>query len=203
MLIHSSHQEFFMQAYSECNEYARTQPKARDQVILFYSAVCAFYLSQLSQLTTVLFWALTAAMFIIGILCSLIVINFRSWVIQYGKAAEVIGRLLVTSQQLSTLDQIIAFIHADCQNPSRPKRPFFFRMGNLIVVSFCFITLAPFAAVYDKLVNSCQLAHIAIIVSALIYFLLLIVICFFQLSKAEKINDSTWIIRFSGITQLP
>lgn len=201
MLCYQDQKEFFMAAYAECNEHARAQPKSRDQVILFYSAVCAFYLSQITFLSPIMFWALTSAMFILGVICSLIVINFRSWIIQYGKAAEVLGHLLASPQKFSTMDEVAEFIHIDCVSAFRPKSHFLLRLGNLIVIGFFFITTAPFAAVCNCLWGVNQAFAVISALCALPYFLILVFICYRKILKAENMNDETWIIRFSCITE--
>lgn len=196
MIVHANQKDFLMQVYSECNAHAREQPKFRDQVILFYSAVCAFYLSHLSQISKAMFFFLTFAMLMLGIVCALIVINFRSWIIQYGKAADVIGRLLISDQTFASLDDITTFIRDECQKSLSLKRPFFIRMGNLIVLGFCFITLAPFAAIYERLADKAWWVRGLILCSALVYFCILVYICWKQVDKAEQMNEKTWIIRF-------
>lgn len=197
MLKESDHKEFLSLAYEQCNEYAREQPRARDQVILFYTAICAFYLSQAGSMTDFMFLCLSFAMVILGFACSLIVISFRSWIIQYGNAAEVIGKLLITQQRFSTLDDIRAFIKC---NYFSNQKPFFLRMGNILVIVFLFVTLAPFAAICDHLIKKCSDTFFIglCVLCAALYFLSLVSLAYHEIKKADSMGDKTWIIRFQN-----
>lgn len=190
--------EFFMLTYSECNTHAREQPKKRDQVILFYMAICYFYVSQYLKLSSIMFWAMTAAMIALGTICSYIVFDLRSWTIQYSKAAEVIGRLLVKDENLNTKGELVAAIKAECKTVDKLRQisSFFKRSGNYVSLGFCFITLAPAAAIIDRYISYTWIVAVTVAISLFYY---IFAICWLMkiVKEADARNENAWIIRFS------
>ena len=167
--------------YTQCNEHAREQPKFRDQVILFYTAVCAFYLSQMNSLPFFLFLCFSAAMIILGLICSLSVINFRSWILQYIKASETIGKILCSPQELSSFDDITSFLEKNC----RPIPAHFLRsisgLDILLCWGFSFITLTPFAVLIYRFPSY----YILIFTLAIFYIAVLFHVFFRKIDQAE------------------
>ena len=195
MLKNKDQRDFFMMVYTQCNEHAREQPKFRDQVILFYTAVCAFYLSQMNSLPFFLFLCFSAAMIILGLICSLSVINFRSWILQYIKASETIGKILCSPQELSSFDDITSFLEKNCRPNTRPFFEKYFRVGHSIVLGFFFITLTPFAVLIYRFPSY----YILFFTLAIFYIAVLFHVFFRKIDQAESMNTKTWIIRFYDI----
>ena len=194
MLKNPDQKEFLSVVYEQCNEHMREQPRARDQVVLFYVAICAFYLSSVDFLSDFMFFCLSFAMLVLGLACSFVVIKFRSWIIQYVNSAEVIGKLLINEQEFSTEAEIVRFIQENC---STSQNPFFLRMGNVIILGFIFVTLAPFAAICDRFLPSCTTAVVLCLLCAALYFFFLVFLFYREVKKAETMGDKTWIIRFN------
>lgn len=195
MLSNPDQKDFLMELYTQCNEHAREQPRKRDQVILFYVAVCSFYLSQNPFESGAMFYIMTAALVILGGICSAIVITLRAWTIQYIRITEVIGRILISPRRLRA-SEIPSAIKKEFKRIEPQETPFFFRMGNLIALAFCFISLAPFAVLSVHFYNVKPSLCIVVVAVALTYFFTLACLCKQRVVKAEKMNEHTWIVNF-------
>lgn len=198
MLRNTDQKEFFMEVYTQCNDHIREQPKFRDQVILFYTAVCAFFLSQIKNVSPLMFFCLTTAMIFLGLICSFSVINFRSWILQYIKAAEAVGKLLCSPQILESMDDITKFLELNCRPNTRSFFDKYFRIGHIIVWGFFFVTLAPFAVLMDRF----QEHYIVILFLAGIYLVILFAVFFVKIDQAESMKTKTWIVRFYDIVPI-
>ncbi|MBQ6756797.1 MAG: hypothetical protein IJP43_07670 [Oscillospiraceae bacterium] len=194
--------EFLMSAYAECNENIRDHPKHRDQIIMFYGAVCAFYFSQLANASNTMFNILNISMIVLGLFCSFVVIQHRSWTLQYNKSAEMIGKILASSDKFRSVDDVMKFINDNINKKPKKMKPFFFRMGNAIILGFFIITLAPFAVIFDNICNAIKLNICALylcIAGATLYFAGITIFCYLYIRKIEDFNFTPWIINLLDI----
>ena len=110
------------------------------------------------------------AMLLLSTLCALIVINFRSWIIQYGNCAEAVGKLFVIEKVFDNEKDIAAFLAVN----SRKERD-----GIICHSIFPFIATPLFC---------------------IAYLATLIVTHFFITRHAQsRPKELTWIVRFNDI----
>lgn len=205
MLRFKQHQELFQKVYDECNAHAREQTAKRDQVITFYIVVCSFYLGWENTQEFAIRLVLLLVVFIIGVLCSLILINLRSWIIQYGNCAEAVSKLLAVNYSYTNINDIAAFLKVNAKKSVDTPREFILRMGNTITYGFIFITAVPFIKLFELLYSSILSVLPCAIISLLCvitYLGLLIREHFISANNAlNQFDDKqiTWIIRFDDI----
>lgn len=204
-MVTNKHKDFVLRLYDECNNHAKEQAVRRDQVIAFYIVVCAFYLNWKICYELPLLILLNIAMILLGAICCLVLISFRSWIIQYGNCAEAVGKLLICDKTLKTQEEISLFLEVNCKKKSDSFIKYIKRMGNVVIIGFILITLAPFIKSYELLTRLCSCnAYAAIIVCivAALYVYKLVSYHFKMSNMAlTQENEITWIIRFNDFKE--
>ena len=194
--------------YKECNAYAREQAKRRDSIITIYLAIYAAYIgyfSASSELSLFLILGLFFFIFILGVLCSIIILDFRTWTIQYVSCARALGALLVNGISSKTMKSLKKQLKKGITKSNTGTKSFFKRGQNILTIAFNIITATPIFVTLNEIkkLSSCSKAIIAIL-----YVLLYTVVFYFYakkriceadrggfISQTNK-RHMTWIIDF-------
>lgn len=204
----SSYQRGFLETvYKECNEHAREQPKRRDSIITIYLAVYAAFIGLITssvQLSPDLTFGLVVIMYVLGFMCSLTVINFRCWAIEYVSCAQAIAAVLIDESSYSPQTLTKELWKKIKRNPTRSKS-FFGRTENIIVLSFVVITATPIIVLVKEIVllDSAFLA-VLLILFIVLYIILFTVVMHRKIKEADsgeliskkRAKFPPWIINF-------
>lgn len=199
--------------YSECNEHAREQPKRRDSIIIIYISVYAAYIGLYASkviLSTFLVISLGIVMVVFGALCSFIIVNFRSWSIQYVSCARAISILLLEGLSHESPKEITHKLKIKIKRPQDTLKWFFFRPENIIVITFIILSATPVIVALDSIpvmkISLKALIAVEIIVIYVILFCIYLIVQIKQADSGEiktrkkgKTSISTvtpWIINF-------
>lgn len=83
--------------YGQCNEHLRETDKKRDQILVFFVTVTGLYISNYDKLSSIVKIPniiLGSIVGLIGIVLSLILIEYRMWHLKYALAAIVLQKLM-------------------------------------------------------------------------------------------------------------
>lgn len=180
--------EALLAIYHECNEHARDQAKQRNEMITIYLALFAAYFGLMSsnlKLTSIIKFGLLGVMLIIGFLFSQTIINYRCWIIRYlSSARAIMATLLHIDGELST-ENLSKQLWEGMYLPKTIRRPFFTRMGNIVVVLFILLTVTPIIFLIDQLTKFIP----AIVVGSIIVVYLFVLIVTLRISVKAADNE--------------
>lgn len=146
--------EALLAIYHECNEHAREQAKQRNEMITIYLALFAAYFGLMSsnlKLTSIIKFGLLGVMLVIGFLFSQTIIDYRCWIIRYLSSARAIMAVLMHLDGDLTTENLSTQLWEGMHLPKTIREPFFFRMGNLVVVLFIILTTTPAIFLIDQM----------------------------------------------------
>ncbi|MEG2708846.1 MAG: NUDIX domain-containing protein [Vagococcus sp.] len=131
--------------YNQANTHLLEQTNKRDQILLFYFVFISFYVTQSDKINSLpIHSILSILIFLIGIIILSLLIELRSWHLQYVSVAKLATLILSNSDQITDKDSLGVFIENYYDNKKKEKnksqyKNFFVGLDNKIMMSISII----------------------------------------------------------------
>lgn len=143
-MVNDYYAAYFSKLESTCASYLEEQPRLRNAIMSFYSAILAFYIKYSSAPKTITFGFGTIILTLFGVICLISIIGLRSWSVQYIKCIKVINGLILSEESFHDYNAIQYYIAFNLEHSEKVERKSLVTgIGNLIVLGFTMLTTIP------------------------------------------------------------